>query len=255
VSSADYVAANREVWNAKAAEETALGERAWAATEVSWGIWGIPEASVGVLPDVSGLDCVELGCGTAYVSAWLARRGARRVVGLDNSPSQLAIASRLQGVHSLPFPLIHADAERVPLRGESFDFAVSEYGAAIWCDPCRWIPEAARLLRPGGRLVFLGNAALLMLCVDDLEGVPAHTELQRPQRGMHRFDWPDTPDVEFHVSHGDMIKLLRSSGFDVLDLAELYPPEGATTSYPFVTPDWAARWPTEEVWVAEKRPG
>jgi SAM-dependent methyltransferase len=255
VSSADYVAANREVWNAKAAEETALGERAWAATEVSWGIWGIPEASVGVLPDVSGLDCVELGCGTAYVSAWLARRGARRVVGLDNSPSQLAIASRLQGVHSLPFPLIHADAERVPLRDESFDFAVSEYGAAIWCDPCRWIPEAARLLRPGGRLVFLGNAALLMLCVDDLEGVPAHTELQRPQRGMHRFDWPDTPDVEFHVSHGDMIKLLRSSGFDVLDLVELYPPEGATTPYPFVTPDWAARWPTEEVWVAEKRPG
>ncbi len=250
---ADYVAANREAWNAKVAGETALGERAWAASEATWGIWGIPEASVGLLPDVTSLDCVELGCGTGYVSAWLARRGARWVVGLDNSPSQLAIASRLQGVHALRFPLVHADAERVPLRDGSFDFAISEYGAAIWCDPYRWIPEAARLLRPGGRLVFLGNAALLMLCADDDENVPAAAALKRPQRGMHRFEWPDDPSVEFHVSHGDMIKVLRSNGFDVLDLVELYPPEGATTSYPFVTPEWAARWPTEEVWVAERR--
>jgi hypothetical protein len=50
-----------------------------------------------------------------------------------------------------------------------------------------------------------------------------------------------------------MIRLLRSSGFDVADLIELYPPDGATTRYPFVTLDWATRWPCEEVWVARKR--
>ncbi len=36
---------------------------------------------------------------------------------------------------------------------------VSEYGASIGCDPYTWIPEAARLLRPGGQLIFLVNSA------------------------------------------------------------------------------------------------
>jgi ubiquinone/menaquinone biosynthesis C-methylase UbiE len=103
---------------------------------------------VHLLPDdLDGQDAIELGCGTAYVSAWLARRGARPV-GIDNSEQQLATARRLQAQHSLVFPLIHGNAESVPYPDESFDFAISEYGAAIWADPYHWIPEAARLLRP-----------------------------------------------------------------------------------------------------------
>ena len=138
------------------------------------------------------------------------------------------------------------------MRSGTFDLAVSEYGAAIWCDPYRWIPEAARLLRPGGRLVFLGNSTLLMLCAPDEDEVPASTQLVRPQRDMHRFEWPDDPGVEFHLSHGDMIRLLRTSGFEVQDLIELYPDEGATTTFALTPPSWAARWPIEEVWIARK---
>ena len=85
---------------------------------------------LGVLPDVSGLDAVELGCGTAYFSAWLTRRGAR-VVGLDNSSNQLATARRFQAEFDLRFPLVHADAELAPFADESFDFAISQYGAAL----------------------------------------------------------------------------------------------------------------------------
>jgi len=45
----------------------------------------VPDSELHVLPeDLAGKDAIELGCGTAYVSAWLARRGAR-VVGLDTS--------------------------------------------------------------------------------------------------------------------------------------------------------------------------
>ena len=54
---------------------------------------------------------------------------------------------RFQDEFEIRFPLIHADAERVPLQDSSFDLAISEYGAALWCDPYRWIPEAARILR------------------------------------------------------------------------------------------------------------
>jgi SAM-dependent methyltransferase len=249
----DHVAKNRAYWDVVAAAYAADGERSWSAAP-TWGIWRVPEVELGLLPaDMTGLDAIELGCGTAYVSAWLARRGARPV-GIDNSPEQLATARRLQTAHGLTFPLHLGNAEATPFADHSFDFAISEYGAAIWCDPHRWIPEAARLLRPGGQLVFLCNSNLMMLAMPERDNEAATARLQRPQRGMHRFEWPEPSGVEFYISHGEWIRLLRGSGFEVEDLIEVYPQAGATTSYPFVDLAWASAWPCEEVWKARKRP-
>jgi SAM-dependent methyltransferase len=216
-------------------------------------MWRIPEAEVRALPDVDGLDAIELGCGTAYFSAWLARRGARPV-GIDQSPEQLATARAMQAEHGLEFPLIEGDAEAVPLPDESFDFALSEYGASLWCEPERWIAEAARLLRPGGRLVFLTNSVLVVLCSPPGSEV-ATDRLARPQFGLHRVEWHDAegPSIEFHLPHGEMIRLLRASGFEVEDLVEVEIAQDAATRYPFVSPEWARRWPAEEVWKARKR--
>jgi SAM-dependent methyltransferase len=247
----DYVVVNRKLWDDDAKAYAAAGRRNWAG-EPGWGIWQVPDTDLHILPDdLSGLDTIELGCGTAYVSAWLARRGARPV-GIDNSPAQLATAHELQKEFGLEFPLHLGNAETTPFADASFDLAISEYGAAIWCDPYKWIPEAARILRPGGRLIFLGNSTLMMLCAQALETDAATDQLRRPQRGMHRFEWPDTIGIEFHLSPGDWIRLLRTNGFEVEDLVEIYPPEGSTTEYPFVTLDWARAWPSEEVWKARK---
>src|SRR5205085_6015586 len=139
--------------------------------------------------------------------------------------------------HGLEFPLLHGNAEAVPLPDASFDVAISGYGACLWCDPHAWIPEAARLLRPGGRLVFLVNTPLLNICVPDEEGGVAGDRLLRPYFGMHRFEWSDDDSVEFHLPHGEMLALLRDCGFDVEALTEIRPPAGATTRYPFVTLD------------------
>ena len=249
----DYLAANRAAWEARHDDQLTLARRQWSAEEPRWGIFGIPESVAGLLPErLGGADAVELGCGTAYVSAWLSRRGAMPVA-VDPTRSQLDIARQFQLEFAEVFPLVEAAAEQVPLRDGSFDFAISEYGAAIWADPYHWIPEAARLLRPGGRLVFLGNSALLALCVPESDGVPATERLLRDQFGMHRFEWPDDPTVEFHLAHGDWIRLLRSSGFEIENLIELRPAPDSRSNYGFVTVDWARRWPCEEVWVARKR--
>jgi len=252
----DHARLNQASWTEYAVEYVPAAERAWAAEEPYWGIWGVPEREIGALAgiDLHGADVVELGCGTAYWSAWFARRGASPV-GIDVTEAQLETARRLQAEHALSFPLIHASAESVPLHDASFDLAFSEYGASIWCDPYLWIPEAARLLRPGGRLVFLGNGAILMLCVPDDENQAAAPTLLRDYFGMHRFEWPDDdpPGIEFHLGYGDWIRLLRANGFEVENLIEVRPPEGATTRYPFVTAEWARRWPSEEIWVAYKR--
>jgi len=247
----EHIGRNRAAWDRLAAEYADAGLRNWAEPSPTWGIWGVPEAQAGVLPDVAGRDVIELGCGTGYVSAWLARRGARPV-GLDNSAAQLATARALQDRFGLRFPLLHANAEQAPFADGTFDVAISEYGASIWCDPYAWIPEAARLLRPGGRLIFLTNGVQLMLTTPDEDGVPATERLLRPYFGMYRFEWPDDESVEFHLGHGDMIRLLRSSGFEIEDLIEIQPPPGATTGHTLATLDWARKWPCEEVWKARK---
>jgi 2-polyprenyl-3-methyl-5-hydroxy-6-metoxy-1,4-benzoquinol methylase len=79
----DYVIRNRASWDASARDYEEPGRLNWTQGEPSWGIWSVPESEVRLLPDdLDGLDVIELGCGTAYVSAWLARRGARPV-GID----------------------------------------------------------------------------------------------------------------------------------------------------------------------------
>jgi SAM-dependent methyltransferase len=247
----DHVERNRAAWTSFAPEYAERAPRHWSAEEFTWGIWSVPESELRALPDVEGLDVVELGCGTGYVSAWLARRGARPVA-LDVTPAQLATARAMQERFELRFPLVEASAERVPLRHGSFDLAISEYGASIWCDPYRWIPEAARLLRPGGWLIFLCNSAILMLTADELGN--GGVELRRDYFGMHRFEWPDDHSVEFHLGYGDWIRLLRENGLDVESLIEVRAPQNAVADPAFeVDPDWARRWPSEEIWVARRR--
>ncbi len=252
MSESDYVAENRGIWTESNREYTdAQADRAWREEEITWGMFGVPESEVGLLGDVDGLDIVDLGCGTGYFSAWFAKRGGRPV-GIDVTPAQLDTARRLQAETGIEFPLVEASAEDVPLPDASFDLAFSEYGASIWCDPHLWIPEAYRLLRPGGRLVFLRNSPLVVLCA--LEDPDSTSEtLQRPQRDMHRIAWSDG-GVEFHLGHGDMFRVLRDTGFEVEALVELFAPEGAKTHeyYAFVTADWARKWPVEDVWAARK---
>jgi ubiquinone/menaquinone biosynthesis C-methylase UbiE len=158
----------------------------------------------------------------------------------------------MQAAHDLRFPLVWGDAQRLPFADATFDFAISEYGASLWCDPYRWVPEAARVLRPGGRLQFLSSTAFVTCCAADDEEEPATPELRRPYFGMHRVVWPDTDGVEFHLGHSDWVRLLRRSGFELEDLCEVRPPETATTRYTWVTVDWARQWPCEEVFTARR---
>ena len=249
----DSIAANVAEWTASNASYTdTRAEAAWQPQELAWGVFQVREEDIGSpLGDVNGLDVVELGCGTAYFAAQLAHRGARPV-GVDPTPAQLDTARRMMERTGISFPLVEAPGERVPLPDASFDLAVSEYGASLWADPALWVPEAARLLRPGGRLVFLTNSFISYLCGID-EGGTSET-LLRPQFGAYRIQWPGEQGIEYHLAHGDWIDMLRGNGFEVERLIELAaPPEAeAHPYYDHVTPEWARKWPAEEIWVARR---
>jgi len=244
------LAANRTYWDEQA---PVYADRQHWDDEVSWGIFQSADRDRNgnsLFPDVQQRDVVELGCGTGYVSYWALGRGARSVVGIDYSPKQLASSQVRAKQKGVVLPVVQGDAHRLPFGDDSFDVAINEYGAAIWCDPHVWIPEAARVLRPGGVLWFLGNSVAAMLCMPEFDGEEADERLRRPQRDMHRFEWLDSVNVEFHVSHGEMIAILTGAGFTVEALHEIYAEPGAANEYGFFTADWAGQWPVEEVWVA-----
>jgi len=251
----DYALTARKHWTESNAKYTDARARESWAQEIAWGVFKNREADIRILPDMSGLDVIELGCGTAYFGAWLKKLGARRVVGVDITPAQLDTARRINEETGLGLEFIEANAEDVPLPDASFDIAFSEYGASIWCDPDRWIPEAGRLLRPGGELIFMRNSDIQLVCSPDDERISE--QLQRPLRAMKRLDWHEEGAVstEFHLNHADLFGLLKRTGFDVLDFRELYAPDDAVDHpfYNYVPAEWAKRWPAEEIWRARKR--
>jgi ubiquinone/menaquinone biosynthesis C-methylase UbiE len=247
----DDAALNRESWTGINAKYTdGRAPQKWADEEVTWGLWGVPESGIGILGDLAGLDIVDLGCGTGYQSARFVRQGARPV-GVDITPAQLDTARRMMAETGIEFPLVEADAGETGLPASSFDLAFSEYGASIWIDQERFTAEAARLLRPGGRFVFLCNSPLVILCSGTNEKVGE--TLVMPQFGMHRIEWPD--GVEFCLPHGERIALLSRYGFEVERLVEVQAPENAETHgfYDYVNADWGRHWPVEEIWAARKR--
>ena len=237
----DYALKNRDEWTKANAEYTdARAEENWSNPKIAWGMTGVPEDEVRALPDFVGKDVIELGCGTAYFGAWLKRDGAARVVGMDLTPAQLETARRMDAKFGYGLELIEGNAEAVPLPDASFDLVLSEYGASIWCDPYKWIPEASRLLRAGGHLVFLRNSTLAVLC--STEAGPESETLQRPQRGLHKVVWDD--GIDFQLGHGDWISLLLSNGFEIEALHELYAREDAEDhAYYGFDAAWSKKWP------------
>lgn len=248
----DQLDDHRAVWAEVNAQFTdAAAEGMWRRPAITWGLFAHPEASLAALGDVAGRDVLELGCGTAYLSGWLARAGAR-VVALDLSPAQLATARRCQRTIGPAFGLVEADGAVLPVRDAAVDIVVSEYGVAPWCDPDRWLAEAARVLRPNGRLVFLTSSVLAAMCVP-AEGGVAGDRLLRGPADLRPVAWPGG-GVEHHPSHGEWIALLHAHGFAVEALHELTPPPGEDDHayYEIVSADWAARWPAEDLWVARR---
>jgi SAM-dependent methyltransferase len=242
---------NRQSWNETADSYQAehgsfLEERGGLA----WGVWQIPESELNVLGDVRGKDMLELGCGAAQWSIALARLGARPV-GLDLSDRQLDHARALMARAGVAFRLVHASAEQVPLPDASFDIVFCDYGATTFTDPYRTVPEAARLLRPGGLFAFTHSSPILSITwAADAER--AGDRLVADYFGMRQFEYEDS--IDFNLPYGEWIALFHKSGFELEDLIETRPPADAVSTYrDAVERDWSRRWPAECLWRLRRR--
>ncbi|GMU79861.1 MAG: SAM-dependent methyltransferase [Acidimicrobiia bacterium] len=242
---------NRAFWDADADAYQAAHGEALTRAPMAWGVWRIPEAELGVLGDVRGLDVLEYGCGGAQWSVALAASGAR-AVGLDLSRTQLSHARRLVRQAAAGVALVCATATAAPFVDASFDLVFCDHGAMSFADPAATIPECARLLRDGGRLVFALSTQLRSLTWD-----PRRERVTRRLHTRWRPRWVDDTGegtVDFVWSHGEWIRTLRAHGFEVDDLVELRAPKGATTThFDYAPRRWARRWPGEEIWCVTRQ--
>jgi SAM-dependent methyltransferase len=99
--------------------------------------------------DVDRYLCLDVGCGTGLHFAAVAARGYT-VVGVDLSADQLRIAA------SRNVRIVRADAARLPLPDASVPAVVMTFIHTDVDDFPATVAEAARVLRPGGRLIYLG---------------------------------------------------------------------------------------------------
>ena len=239
---------NRAFWDADADDYQAVHRATIARDPRAWGVWRIPETEVEALGPIAGLVVLEFGCGAAQWAEALVADGAR-VVALDVSRAQLrhAGAAVANGAR-----LVCASGEAIPCADASFDVVFCDHGAMSFCDPDRTVPECARLLRDGGRLVFSVGTQLLYLTWDDARFRQTR-RLQEPWRARQVVD-SGSGTVDVLWSHGEWVRAFRTHGLVVDDLVELIAPEGATTTYDFAPYRWARRWPAEEIWCLTRAP-
>jgi ubiquinone/menaquinone biosynthesis C-methylase UbiE len=249
---ARHVRKNRRFWDQIARDYQRKHGARLARNAMSWGVWRIPESRVRALGEVEGRDVLELGCGAARWSAALAARGAR-AVGIDVSGNQLAEARRKLARRRPPVELVQGSAEELPFRDEAFDVAFCDHGAMEFADPERTVPEAARVLRPGGVLAFSIASPLLFMCWN-----PKTEKIEQTLHGDYFRMRSDTYEesIQFQLPYGEWIRLFRTHGLEVEELIHLRPSPRATTSYDdYIDLEWARRWPAEDLWRVRKRRG
>jgi ubiquinone/menaquinone biosynthesis C-methylase UbiE len=147
-----------------------------------------------LLGEVSG-RVVEIGGGTGANLPFYGSGVQELVITEPEEPMARRLERKLEGFPSLPARVVRAPAEELPLESETFDYAVSTLVLCTVSNPERALSEIHRLLKPGGRLVFLEHVLSdepgLARWQDRLEGIQV-----RIGHGCH----PNRPTLE-HI-HG-----------------------------------------------------
>ncbi|MBL1077968.1 class I SAM-dependent methyltransferase [Nocardia sp. 2] len=250
--------ASRKWWDADAAayHETHadfLGVDA-PAGEFIWCPEGLHEGDWRLLGDIEGKRILEIGCGSAPCSRWLAAHGAQPV-GLDLSRQMLERGLAAMDAGGPRIPLIQAGAEELPFADESFDTACSAFGAVPFvADSARVMREVARVLKPGGRWVFSVNHPMRWIFPDDPgpEGLRATIPYFDRTPYVELDGEGEATYVEHHRTIGDRVREIVGAGLILTDIIEPDWPEWLDREWGQWSPLRGEIFPGTAIFVTEK---
>ncbi|GAA4422259.1 class I SAM-dependent methyltransferase [Georgenia halophila] len=224
--------ANARWWTDSSADYLAEHGEFLGAADFCWCPEGLREADaqlLGRLEDLRGGGRVlEVGCGAAQCSRWLAARGVD-VVATDVSDGMLARAAELDADTGTAVPTVLADARHLPFPDAAFDVAFSAFGAVPFVpDPAAVHAEAARVLRAGGRWVFSVTHPVRWAFPDDptTRGLTVTRSYFDRDPYVERGATGAPLYAEFHRTLGDHVRDLVSAGLIIEDLVEPEWPDG-----------------------------
>ena len=251
---AESARANRTWWDAEAGVYYAEHGEFLGDVDLLWCPEGIRESSARLLGDVRGKVVLEIGCGAAQGARWLVEAGAV-VAAYDVSMGQLRMARRLDERSGVHVPLVQADAQAMPFRSDAFDVVVSAFGAIPFvADSAGVMREIARVLRPGGSVVFSVTHPTRWAFPDD----PGPAGLTVGQSYFDRTPYVEVADggeasyVEHHRTLGDRVRELVAAGLVLVDLIEPEWPEGHEREWGQWSPLRGRLMPGTAIFVARR---
>ncbi len=226
LSAEDSVRANLAWWDADAEDyHRTHGDFLGSDSETGEFVWcpeGLHEGDVHLLGELADRDVLEVGCGSAPCSRWLASQGARPV-GLDLSSGMLARGRARMAQGGPQVPLVQASADALPFADASFDLACSAFGAVPFvADSGLVMAEVARVLRPGGRWVFSVNHPMRWVFPDDPGPRGLTATISYFDRSPYvEVDTDGRPTyAEHHRTLGDRVREIVAAGLELVDLVE-----------------------------------
>jgi SAM-dependent methyltransferase len=188
-----------------------------------------------LLPDLRGLEIVDLGCGYGWFCRWAREQGATQVLGFDVSEKML---QRAKSAHSDPVIVYQrADLDQLRLPEDRFDFAYSSLALHYVEDISRLFVEIHRALRPGGRFVFSIEHPILTAPIR--QGWSTAEDGRRIWpidsyfvEGPRTTDWLAEGVVKQHRTLGTTFKRLIEAGFAVDHLEEFCPTRDQIAAHP-----------------------
>jgi SAM-dependent methyltransferase len=233
VNSGESRSASRAWWDADADDYQAEHGDFLGEVDFRWCPEGVREEDARLLGDIEGRRVLEVGCGSAASSRWLAVQGAYPV-GLDLSAGMLAHAVTAAADSGVTVPLVQASADELPFATASFDAACSAFGAIPFvADAGAVMLEVARVLRPGARWVFAVTHPIRWIFPDD----PGPDGLHVVQSYFDRTPYLEVDGdgqatyVEHHRTLGDYVRQITAAGMTLTDLIEPEWPDGHTRQW------------------------
>ncbi|MDO5629067.1 MAG: class I SAM-dependent methyltransferase [Mobilicoccus sp.] len=249
-------AANRRWWDSEAADYYTEHGAFLGDADLVWGPEGVTEDDLGLLGDLDGRDVLEFGAGAAQGARYAAGRGAR-VVATDLSRRMLDVGEQISRRRGEHLPLVQTDACALPFAEASFDVVFSAYGAVPFvADSALLLRECARVVRPGGRVVFSTTHPVRWAFPD----VPGEAGLTATMSYIDTTPYTEYADglllyTEHHRTLGDRVREITAAGLHLVDLVEPEWPEKNTQVWGGWSPLRGRILPGTAIFVCERPAG